>query len=115
MVKCPRQNVSRSYARLGRTRMAHEKSVEGVAQFVGYEKLTTIDELRSGMTFPAPHPFRNTSRSVSTSCSQSLSRSFGVFQKLSVSISKRKHDREERKGYKRSRSNSQTSKLSQHC
>ena len=94
-------------------RLAQKKGVEGVAQFVGYEKLTTIDELRSGMTFPASHRFRATIRSITNSFS--LSRSFGPFQKLSVSTSKRKHDWEERESHKRPRSNSQTSKLRQEC
>lgn len=65
-------------------RLAHEKSVEGVAQFIGYKELTTINELRNGMSFPAPHRFRTTTDSTSVSLSQSLSRSSGPFQKLSL-------------------------------
>ena len=94
-------------------RLAHKKGVEGVARFVRYEKLTTINELRSGMTFPAPHRFRATIGSITNSFS--LSRSFGPFQKLSVSTSKRKHDWEEGESHKRPRSNSHTSKLRQEC
>jgi hypothetical protein len=92
-------------------RLAHEKGVEGVAEFIGYEQLTTIDELRSGMTFPSCHRFRVTAGSVSGSFS--ISRSFGAFQKLSVSTTKRKHNGEDRANFKRSRSNSQPSKLHQ--
>lgn len=90
-------------------RLSYEKSVDGIAQFVGYEQLTTIDQLRSGMTFTSPHRFNGIAGSASGSCS--LSRSFGAFRKLSVSHSKRKHDGQEEGSHKRSRSDSQTSKL----
>ena len=92
-------------------RLAREKGVNGVAEFIGYEQLTTIDELRSGMTFPSCHRFRTTAGSVSGSFS--ISRSFGAFQKLSVSTTKRKHNGEDRANLKRSRSNSHPSKLRQ--
>ena len=92
-------------------RLAHEKGVEGVAELIGYEQLTTIDELRGGMIFPSCHRFRVTAGSVSGSFS--ISRSFGAFQKLSVSTTKRKHNGEDRANFKRSRSNSQPSKLRQ--
>ena len=92
-------------------RLAHEKGVEGVTEFIGYEQLTTIDDLRSGMTFPPCHRFRTTVGSVSSSFS--VSRSFGAFRKLSVSTTKRKHNGDDRANTKRSRSNSQPSKLHQ--
>ena len=57
-------------------RLAREKDVEGVAEFIGYEQLTTIDELRSGMAFSSRHRFRTTAGSVSGSFS--ISRSFGL-------------------------------------
>lgn len=90
-------------------RLAHKKGVKGVAKFVGYEQLTTINDLRSGMTFPPRHRFRATAGNVSGSLS--ISRSFGAFQRLSVSTTKRKHNEQDRTNCKRSRSNSQPSKL----
>ena len=47
--------------------LAHEKGVEGVAELVGYQRLTMINELRSGMTFPSPHQSKNTNGSISGS------------------------------------------------
>ena len=82
-------------------------------EFIEYQPLTTIDELRSGMTFPSCHPFKTSAGSVSDSFS--ISRSFGAFQKLSVSTAKRNHNGEDRANVKRSRSNSQPSKLRQQC
>ena len=92
---------------------AHAKGVQGVAHFVWYEKLTSIRELRNGMTFPALHPFRNTNGNCSITFSQSLSRSFRAFQRLSVSTSKRQCDVKDENRHKRSRSNNQLSGLRQ--
>lgn len=97
----------------GLLRLAHERGVKGVAGLVGYQRVTTIDEMRSGMAFPPPHRFKTAA--VNASGSFSISRSFGAFQKLSVSTSKRKHDGEDRGNIERSRSmsNSRPSKLCQ--
>lgn len=97
-------------------RLAREKGVEGIAKFIGYQCITSISELRSGLTFPSPHQFRDGTASASTSFSQAqLGESFGSIQNLSISktSSKRKISRDERSSQKKSRSNSQKSKLSQ--
>ena len=92
---------NRAAMRVGAASPGTREGVEGVAEFIGYEQLTTIDELRSGMTFPSCHRFRTTAGSVSGSFS--ISRSFGAFQKLSVSTTKRKHNGEDTANFKRSR------------
>ena len=58
-------------------RLAHKRGVQGNAEFFGYDRLTTIDESRTGMTFPPPHRFRTAAGGVSGSFS--ISRSFGAF------------------------------------
>ena len=67
------------------------------------------------MKFPIPHPLRAITGSVSSSFSQSLSRSCGAFRKLSVRASKREHDGKDKESSKRFRSNSHSSKLRQQC
>ena len=105
-------------------RLAQQKGVEGVARLLGYHRITSIKEMRDGLTFPAPHRFRNTSPNSSVSLSQSqpqqLSRSFGPFRSLSIAETSSKAYSKERnslgdesKPAKRSRSNSQRSKLHQ--
>ena len=97
-------------------RLAREKGVEGIAKLIGYQRITSISELRSGLTFPSPHRFRDGIASATTSFSQTqLGQSFGPIQNLSISktSSKRKRPEDERGSQKRSRSNSQKSKLSQ--
>ena len=98
-------------------RLAREKGVKGVAELLGYHRITSIEELRHGLTFPAPYRFRFTSPNALFSSQQShlsLARSFGLFQSFSIAenaLSKRKSDGDEAKPSKRSRSNSQRSKL----
>ena len=104
-------------------RLAHQKGVKGVARLLGYHRITSIQEMRSGLTFPAPHRFRSTSPNTpaSFSCFQlqpPLSQSFGPFRRLSIvqnssrtSSKKRKSADNEAKPLKRSRSNSQRSRL----
>lgn len=97
-------------------RLARAKGVEGIAKLIGYQRITSISELRSGLTFPSPHRFRDGTTSATTSFSQTqLSQSFGPIQNLSISktSSKRKRPGDERGSQKRSRSDSQKSKLSQ--
>ena len=97
-------------------RLAREKGVEGIARFIGYQRITSISELRSGLTFPSPHPFREGTASAMTSFSQTQrNQSFGPIQNLSISktSSKRKRPGDEHDSQKRSRSDSQKSKLSQ--
>ena len=91
--------------------LARERGVKGIAQLVGYQHIVSIDELRNGLTFPSPHPFRDGTASAATSFSQS----FGLLRNFSISEArpKRKHPGEEYGSQKRSRSNSQRSKLSQ--
>lgn len=89
--------------------------MEGIAKLIGYQRITSISELRSGLTFPSPHRFRDGTTSATTSFSQTqLSQSFSPIQNLSISktSSKRKRARDERGSQKRSRSDSQKSKLS---
>ena len=89
--------------------------MEGIANLIGYQRITSISELRSGLTFPSPHQFRDGTASASTSFSQTqLGQSFAPIQNLSISktSSKRKRSGDERGSQKRSRSNSQKSKLS---
>lgn len=97
-------------------RLAREKGVEGIAKLIGYQCITSISELRSGLTFPSPHRFRDGTTSATTSFSQTqLSQSFGPIQNLSIPKTslKRKRLGDERGSQKRSRSVSQKSKLSQ--
>ena len=91
-------------------RLAREKGVKGIAKLIGYQRITSISELRSGLTFPSPHRFRDGITSATTSFSQTqLSQSFGPIQNLSISktSSKRKRPGDERGSQKRSRSDSQ--------
>ena len=39
-------------------RLAYERGVEGIAQFVGYQSITSIADLRSGLTFNRPWTIR---------------------------------------------------------
>ena len=92
--------------------LAREKGVEGIAKLIGYQRITSISELRSGLTFSFPHRFRD---GTTTSFSQTqLSQSFGPIQNLNISktSSKRKRAGDERGSQKRSRSDNQKSKLS---
>ncbi len=100
-------------------RRGRDRGVMGMATLFGHHDITSVAEMRHGLTFPPPHRFRSTLLSASTSFSESqsqvtLSRSFGAFQSLGISqssLGKRKSiDRGSREA-KRSRSNSQTSKL----
>lgn len=95
--------------------IAHEKGVEGIAHLVGYQRITTIDKLRSGLTFMSPHPFRGGSTSATTSLSQADSgRSFGPMQELNVSkASVKRKLKAESSSRKRPRAKSQKSRLSQ--
>lgn len=67
---------------------ASERGVKGIARVVGYqEEITTIQNLRTSLTFANPHKFRNPPYSNSTSFSQSqppASQSFGQFYGLSI-------------------------------
>lgn len=101
-------------------RLAHERGVEGIATLVGHRRITSINEMRSGLTFKKPYSFRSApsaASSFSRSFSQSqptslLSRSFSELQGLSVADKppgKRKSVDAARKPSKRSRSNSQRS------
>ncbi|MCJ1251832.1 hypothetical protein MMC30_009070 [Trapelia coarctata] len=98
-------------------RLAREKGVQGVAGLLGYHRITSIERLRHGLTFPAPNHFRFTSPSASFSSQQShlgLAQSFGSFQSFSIAdntLRKRKSDDNVATPLKRSRSNSQRSKL----
>lgn len=49
--------------------VAREKGVEGVAEFLGYQYITSIAELRSDLIFPSPHSFRAGRESAAPSLS----------------------------------------------
>lgn len=75
-------------------RLAREKGVEGIAKLIGYERITSISELRSGLTVPSPHQYRDGTANASTSFSQTqLGQSFGRIQNLSISKTSSKRNR----------------------
>ena len=94
-------------------RLARERGVEGVARLFGHHQITSIAEVREGLTFGKPYAFRNTTMSPTSSFSQSqslLSQSFGTLDDLSIageSPKKRKSMDTGGSPSKRSRSNSQ--------
>ncbi|KAF2458841.1 serine/threonine-protein kinase Sgk2 [Lineolata rhizophorae] len=102
--------------------LANQRNVEGIAKLVSHHRITSINEMRTGVTFTKPHSFRgppSAASSFSQSFSRSqppsfLSRSFSGVQGLSIAedpSKKRKSDVGQGPS-KRPRSNSQTS--SQH-
>ena len=95
--------------------IAHDKGVEGIAHLVGYQLITTIDELRSGLTFGSPHPFRVGRTSATTSSQADRGSSFDPMQNLDVSKAprKRKSRGAQSSRQKRSRANRPKSRLSQ--
>jgi hypothetical protein len=99
-------------------RLAHQRGVEGIAKLIGNRRITSIDEMRSSLTFTKPYFFRSAASatsSLSQSFSQSqppsvLSGSFSELRGLSIAdraSRKRKSVDVDRKPSKRSRSNSQ--------
>ena len=79
-------------------RLARKKGVKGISNLLGYYRIASIEELRKGLTFPKPYPFRLASPSLSFLSSQSppgVSRSlkaFGNFSIDEVVLEKRKSD-----------------------
>ena len=103
-------------------RLARERGVKGIASLLGYRRITSIEEMRKGLTFTTPHQFRVTSSTSSFSSSQSASgdpRSLGAFRHFSIDEivhGKRKSDDDPMaEPLKKARSNSQRSRLSQTC
>ena len=101
-------------------RLARERSVKGIASLRGYRRITSIEEMRKGLIFTTPHHFRVTSPTSSFSSSQSPSgdpRSLRAFRHISIDEivhGKRKSDDNAMAmPSKKSRSNSQRSRLSQ--
>jgi len=101
-------------------RLARQRSVKGVAGLVGYHRITSIEKIRCGLAFPAPYHFRNAFRRDSVSFSepdsQKASQSLGGLEHLSMaktSSKRRKPSDSQTSLRKRSRSNSQRSKLCQ--
>jgi len=96
-------------------RLARERGVEGVAKLFGYHRITSIADMREGLTFGKPYPFRNTTLSPAFSFSQSqslLPQSFGPICSLGIAgdfPKKRKSIDAGGSPSKRSRSNSQSS------
>ena len=95
-------------------RSARERGVEGVAKLFGHHRITSIADMREGLTYGKPYAFQNTTLSPSSSFSQSqspLSQSFGPLYSLSTardSSKKRKSVDAGGSPSKRSRSNSQS-------
>ncbi|KJZ69251.1 hypothetical protein HIM_11354 [Hirsutella minnesotensis 3608] len=105
-------------------RLARQRGVEGIARLIGHRRITSINELRSDLTFAKPYSFRGLS-SAASSFSQSFSqpqplnalpRSYSELHGLSIAdrpLRKRKSVDVGRKPSKRSRSNSQRSSQGQ--
>ena len=95
-------------------RLARKRGVEGVASLFGHRRITSIADMREGLTFGKPYAFRNTTLSPASSFSQSqslLPRSFGQICSLGAagdSPKKRKSVDAGGSPSKRSRSNSQS-------
>ncbi|KAL9125176.1 MAG: hypothetical protein Q9217_005580 [Psora testacea] len=95
-------------------RLAREKGVKGVAKLFAYHYITSITDMREGLTFGQPYAFRNTTLSPASSFSQSqslLSQSFGQLYGPSSARElpkKRKSTDAGGSPSKRSRSNSQS-------
>ncbi|KAI4087136.1 MAG: hypothetical protein L6R37_008352 [Teloschistes peruensis] len=95
-------------------RLARERGVEGVAKLFGHHRITSIADMREGLTFGKPYTFRNSTLSPASSFSQSqslLSQSFA--QRFGLGIAgeppkKRKSVDAGGSPSKRSRSNSQS-------
>ncbi|OXV05343.1 hypothetical protein Egran_06889, partial [Elaphomyces granulatus] len=101
-------------------RLARSRGVEGVAMLIGHRRITSINEMRSGLIFTKPYSFRppSAASSFSQSFSQTrppsaLSRSFSEFHSLSIARPSRKRKSVDvsQKPSKRSRSNSQKSNM----
>ncbi|KAL8663744.1 MAG: hypothetical protein Q9168_008038, partial [Polycauliona sp. 1 TL-2023] len=95
-------------------RLARKRGVEGVARLFGHHRITSIADMREGLTFGKPYAFRNTTLSPASSFSQSqslLSQSFGQHFALGAAgelPKKRKSVDAGESPSKRSRSNSQS-------
>jgi len=96
------------------SRLARERGVKGVAKLFGHHHITSIANMREGLTFGKPYAFRNTTLSPASSFSQPqslLSQSFGQLYGLSTAgelPKKRKSVDAGGSPSKRSRSNSQS-------
>ena len=95
-------------------RLARERGVKGVAKLFGHHRITSIADMREGLTFGKPYPFRNSTLSPASSFSQSqslLPQSFGPICSLGTAgdfPKKRKSVDAGGSPSKRSRSNSQS-------
>ena len=101
-------------------RLARERGVEGVARLFGHHQITSIAEMREGLTFGKAYAFRNTTLSPKPSVSQPqslLSQSFGQTCSLGTTgdlPKKRKSVDARGSSSKKSRSNSQMTSLYTH-
>jgi hypothetical protein len=57
----------------GLLRRARDHGVEGVAKLLGHRPITSIEEMRDGLTLPGSHLFRSASRDAPISSSESQS------------------------------------------
>ncbi|KAI9782551.1 MAG: hypothetical protein M1816_001848 [Peltula sp. TS41687] len=98
-------------------RLARQRGVKGVVQLVGHHTITSITEMRKGLTFNNPYSFRKATPSAASSFSQaqqSASQSFTQLRGLSIMEGPQKRKSVDVGGRlsKRSRSNSQKSSFS---
>ncbi|KAI9781456.1 MAG: hypothetical protein M1816_002377 [Peltula sp. TS41687] len=102
----------------GLLRLAKQRGVKGVVKLFGHHNITSIAELREGLTFKNPYCFQNTTPSAVSSFSQSQgspSQSFTQLHRLSIIEEPQKKRKSVDAGgmpSKRSRSISQKSRLS---
>ncbi|RCI16304.1 hypothetical protein L249_2827 [Ophiocordyceps polyrhachis-furcata BCC 54312] len=98
-------------------RLARQRGVEGIATLIGHRRITSINEIRSGLSFSKPYSFRSPAPTFSQFFSRSqppnaLSRSFSGLPGLSIAnkpLKKRKLVDVGQKPSKLSRSSSQRS------
>ena len=98
-------------------RLAREKGVRGIANLLGYQRITSIQDLRKGLTFTAPYTFQLASPRSSVLSSQStlLSQSRQA-PGIDEVLGKRGSDEHaSAQPGKKPRSSSQKSKLGQEC
>lgn len=93
---------------------AREKNVKGVARLVGYKRIASTGELRTGLVFSRKRQMQSRLRKSDASFSGSQLATMPLSDEAEFAEKKRKpEDPGEGSSAKKSRSNSQTSKLSQ--
>lgn len=95
--------------------LKRSQGVKGIAKLVGSSDVTSVADLRSGLTFPKPRKLGNTPYEALGDASKLsfTSQSTQELESLSLNGTKRKHGSEDRSARKKSKSNSQRSNLRQ--